>query len=36
MFRFHVDNLERLWGFEIDGIFYVVWWDPAHKVYDLD
>lgn len=36
LFRFHVDNLERLWGFEIDGVFYVVWWDPEHKVYALD
>lgn len=36
LFRFHIDNLERLWGFEIDGVFYVVWWDPEHKVYGLD
>jgi hypothetical protein len=35
LFRFHVDNLERLWGFEIEGVFYVVWWDPDHKVYEL-
>jgi hypothetical protein len=35
VFSFHVDALERLWGFELNGVFYVVWWDPKHLVYPL-
>ncbi len=36
MFRFRLDGANRLWGFEEQGIFYVVWWDPDHKVYPTE
>lgn len=36
MFRFRDGATGRLWGFERDGIFYVVWWDPNHRVYPTE
>ena len=36
MFRFRLDGTNRLWGFEMWGIFYVVWWDPNHQVYPTE
>lgn len=33
LFRFRLDSTSRLWGYELDGIFHVVWWDPEHTVY---
>ena len=36
MFRFRITDLARLWGFVVDGTFYIIWWDPDHKVYPLD
>jgi hypothetical protein len=35
VFRFSLSPLCRLWGFEHRGTFYVVWWDPEHKVYPV-
>lgn len=35
-FRFRVDSLTRLWGFRQGGVFYLLWWDPKHRVYPLD
>lgn len=35
MFRFRVGNMGRLWGViseETPRVFYVIWWDPDHKV----
>lgn len=31
--RFRLNQKQRLWGFERDGVFYLLWWDPEHKVY---
>jgi len=36
IFRFRQGAKHRLWGFEIRGMFYAVWWDPDHKVYEVD
>jgi hypothetical protein len=36
MFRFRQGATARLWGFEIDGVFYVIWWDPHHRVYPAE
>lgn len=33
MFRFRLGPTERLWGFEFQGMFYAVWWDPHHEIY---
>ncbi|MEM7583554.1 MAG: hypothetical protein AAF560_09265 [Acidobacteriota bacterium] len=27
-----LSGLERIWGFLEDGTFYLVWWDPEHRV----
>lgn len=36
LFRFRLDGRARLWGFQSNGVFYPVWWDPEHKVYPTD
>lgn len=37
MFRFRLDGTTRLWGYDLgDGLFYVIWWDPDHKVYPTE
>jgi hypothetical protein len=36
MFRFRLDGTARLWGYEVGGVFHVVWWDPNHKVYETE
>jgi hypothetical protein len=36
VFRFRASGKKRLWGFLVDGIFFVVWWDPHHKVYPVE
>jgi hypothetical protein len=30
--RFRLGGTERLWGFEKNGVFYVLWWDRDHCV----
>ncbi len=32
LFRFKVTTDKRIWGFVLDDIFYVLWWDPRHQV----
>lgn len=36
LFRFRVGGRQRLWGFEVEGTFYVLWWDPDHQVYPVE
>lgn len=36
IFRFRDGGKKRLWGFDRDGIFYAVWWDPDHEVYPTE
>lgn len=36
LFRFRIGYEKRLWGFLRGDIFYILWWDPDHKVYPLD
>jgi hypothetical protein len=36
LFRFREGATLRFWGYEIDGIFYALWWDPNHKVYETE
>jgi hypothetical protein len=36
LFRFRDGVKGRLWGFERDGIFYALWWDPNHRVYPTE
>jgi predicted RND superfamily exporter protein len=35
-FRFRLTNKKRIWGYKQLGIFYLVWWDPTHKVYPVE
>ena len=32
LFRFRDGNLQRLWGFRVNEVFHVLWWDPSHRV----
>lgn len=36
MFRFAISATQRLWGFRVGDIFYIVWWDRNHLVYSLE
>lgn len=36
LFRFRLGGENRLWGFVVDGVFYVLWWDPDHNVYPTE
>lgn len=38
LFRFRLAAKKRLWGFTLDNdpTFYVLWWDPDHKVYPME
>lgn len=36
VFRFRLSGRKRLWGSLVDGIFYVLWWDPEHQVYPTE
>lgn len=31
-FRFRLSGEQRLWGFQVGGVFYVLWWDRNHEV----
>lgn len=33
IFRFRHGGTKRFWGFESNGVFHAIWWDPDHKVY---
>ena len=32
IFRFRLNGKNRLYGFRISAIFYLLWWDPEHKI----
>lgn len=34
-FRFRFGGVGRMWGFTAAGVFYVLWWDPDHKVHPV-
>jgi len=34
-FRFRLGGKKRLWGYRIKNKFFVIWWDPTHKIYPL-
>ncbi len=36
IFRFRIGPVQRLWGFEVQGLFYAVWWDPEHRVHPTE
>jgi len=36
LFRVRFGGTGRLWGYKLDGTFYVLWWDRDHKVRPLD
>lgn len=31
-YSLHVGGKERIFGILIQGVFYVIWWDPDHKI----
>lgn len=33
IFSLRLNGTNRIWGKLEDGIFYIIWWDPGHKVY---
>lgn len=36
LFRFRLSGRKRLWGFVQEQTFYVLWWDPLHRVYPTE
>lgn len=36
LWRFRFTGACRIWGVRIQQIFYVLWWDPQHKIYPTD
>lgn len=32
LFRFRLNNINRLYGFRIQHVFYTLWWDPDHRI----
>jgi len=35
-FRFRLAGIRRLWGYRILAKFYLIWWDPYHKIYPVE
>ena len=35
IFRFRLASRQRLYGFRICEVFFILWWDPDHKIYPL-
>lgn len=33
IFRFRLGNLKRAWGIEVQGHFYLIWYERNHKIY---
>jgi len=31
-----ISGTERVWGVLLDGVFYIVWYDPQHEVYPTE
>lgn len=36
MFRFRLSGEKRLWGFRVNAVFHVIWWDANHKVCPVE
>jgi hypothetical protein len=34
LYEFRVTAAARLWGYIVDDVFFALWWDPHHKVFD--
>lgn len=32
LWRFRFGSEPRIWGLKIKSVFYVLWWDPQHKI----
>ncbi len=35
LFRFRLGNLKCLYGVQQRNLFFVLWWDPEHKIYPV-
>jgi hypothetical protein len=36
VFRFRHGGTGRLWGWQVEDIFFVLWWDPDHQVFPTE
>lgn len=36
IFRFRVAGAKRLYGIQQEHVFFVLWWDPTHKIYETE
>ena len=36
LFSLRLNAKSRLWGFLMEGVFYVIWFDPNHEVYPIN
>lgn len=36
LFRFRISGEKRLWGFRVEDVFHLLWWDPRHQVFPTE
>jgi hypothetical protein len=36
IYRLRCGGAERLWGFRLDNVFAVLWWDPDHEIWSVE
>lgn len=36
IFRFRLAGPKRLYGIQQEHVFFVLWWDPLHKIYEME
>lgn len=36
LFRFRLGNKKRAWGIELQGHFYMIWYERNHQIYSVD
>lgn len=35
IFRFRLGNKKRAWGIELQGHFFMIWYERHHKIYEI-
>jgi hypothetical protein len=35
LYSLAMSNMERLYGVIIDGVFFLIWYDPEHEIYPV-
>jgi len=32
VFRLRLTGRERIWGYRVGAVLYIIWWDPLHQI----